>query len=224
MADATMAKLSPIAGQRWGMVTTAQAETVGVTRRQLSRMAANGALERIAQGVYRLSGAPEPEHEAIYATWLALGGATTPKTETGAPAIVAAGITATVVHGIGDFFLDGFDFMVPSRKSTRLLGVRLRIRHLERTDVRSIDGLPTLTVERAIADLVEQWTDLSLVAGVVRDAVRTGKLVAPERLVEYLDPIAAAQKRVDFGNGDGRSVAHDLFALAGIFPEEWDHA
>lgn len=72
-------------------------------------------------------------------------------------------------------------------------------------------------MERAIADLIETGTDLSLVAGAVRDAVRAGKLVAPGRLVSYLDPIAARRK------SDGRSLASDLFEPAGAQPEGWHH-
>lgn len=76
---------------------------------------------------------------------------------------MAAGVTAAIIHEIGDFFLDGFDFMVPARKGTRLPGVRLRIRQLTRDEVIPVQGLPTLTVERTLADLVELGTDLSLV-------------------------------------------------------------
>lgn len=219
MIDSTLGKLGAIAEQRWGMVTTAQAAEVGVSRQQLARMAAAGAIERIAQGVYRMAGAPPQNQEAIYATWLALGGATTPKTPAGAPALVAAGITAAVAHDLGDFFLDGFDFMTPSRKGTRLPGVHLRIRQLSREEVSTANGLPVLSVERTIADLVAQRTDLSLVAGVVRDAVLAGRLLAPDRLVAYLEPVARARRQRDTGNG--RSLADDLFKLAGIAPEGW---
>ena len=58
-----------------GLLTTAQATAAGIPRQQLARMADAGAIERVAQGVYRMAGAPSQEHEAIYATWLALGGA-----------------------------------------------------------------------------------------------------------------------------------------------------
>ena len=85
-------------------------------------MASAGAIERVAQGVYRMAGAPQQDHEAIYAAWLALGGATAPRTETGVAPVVAAGQTAAVVHGIGDFLPAGFDFIVPARKGTRLRG------------------------------------------------------------------------------------------------------
>lgn len=220
VADSTLARLGSIAERRWGLVTTAQAEDAGVSRKQLSRMASAGAIERVTQGVYRMPGAPPQDHEAIFATWLALGGASAPRTDAGVATIVAAGVTAAVMHDAGDFFLDGFDFIVPARKGTRLPGVHLRIRHLTREEVIGVNGLPTLTIERTIADLVEQRTDLSLVAGVVRDAVQAGKLVAPERMVAYLDPIASRLKSSVPGNG--RSLASDLFELAGASPEGWN--
>lgn len=217
VADSTLVRLGSIAERRWGLVTTAQAEDAGVRRKQLARMASAGAIERVAQGVYRMAGAPPQDHEAIYATWLALGGATASRTEAGVAPVVAAGVTAAVVHSIGDFFPDRFDFIVPARKGTRLPGVRLRVRRLTRDEVIPVGGLPALTAERAIADLIEIGTDLSLVAGAVRDAVRAGQLVAPDRLVSYLDPIAARRK------SDGRALASDLFELAGVSPEGWHH-
>ena len=217
VADSTLARIGSIAERRWGLVTTAQAGGAGVSRKQLARMASAGAIERVAQGVYRMAGAPPQDHEAIYATWLALGGATAPRTETGVAPVVAAGVTAAVVHGIGDFFPEIFDFIVPARKGTRLPGVRLRVRRLTRDEVIPVGGLPALTVERAIADLIETGTDLSLVVGAVRDAVGAGKLVAPDRMVSYLDPIAARRK------SDGRSLTRDLLDLAGVRLEGWDH-
>ncbi len=217
VADSTLVRLGSIAERRWGLVTTAQAEGVGVSRKQLARMASTGAIERLAQGVYRMPGAPPQDHEAIYAAWLALGGATSSRSEAGVTPVVAAGVTAAVVHKIGDFLLDGFDFMVPSRKGTRIHGVRLRIRELTKAEVIPVDGLPTLTVERTIADLVEIGTDLSLVADAARDAIRADKLVAPDRLVAYLSPSAIRRKI------DGRTLANDLFELAGVSPEGWDN-
>jgi predicted transcriptional regulator of viral defense system len=217
VADSTLVRLGSIAERRWGLVTTAQAGDVGVSRKQLARMASAGAIERVAQGVYRMAGAPPQDHEAIYATWLALGGATVPRTETGVAQVVAAGVTAAAVHGIGDFLPVGFDFIVPARKGTRLPGVRLRVRRLTQEEVIPVGGLPALTVERTLADLIGTGTDLSLIAGAARDAVRAGKVVAPERLVSYLDLIAARRK------SDGRSLASDLFELAGVYPEGWNH-
>lgn len=216
VADSTLVALGSIAERRWGLFTTAQAEAAGVARKKLSRMASTGAIERVAHGVYRMAGAPSQEHETIYATWLALGGATAPRTEAGVAAIVAAGTTAAVLHDIGDFFPNRYDFIVPSRKGTRLPGVRLRIRDLTREDVIPVNGLPTLTIERTIADLVEIDTDTSLVADAVRDAIRADKLIAPQQLVDYLSPIAKRRQTT------GAALAGDLFELAGVQPEGWN--
>ena len=182
VSDSTVSRLGVLAERRWGMFTTAQAEAVGVSRKQLVRMTTSGVLERLTQGVYRMAGTPPQDHENIYATWLALGGATSQPTEAGAPALVAAGVTAAVVHDIGDFFLDGIDFIVGSRKTTRLPEVRLRIRPLTPADATSVSGLPTLTVERTITDLLTLSTDTSLIDDALREAARFGKITDPQRL------------------------------------------
>lgn len=202
-----------MAERHWGLFTTAQAGEAGVSRVQVARTAAAGALTRVAHGVYRMPGAPETEHELTHATWLALGGS---RFEPGSvPPVVAAGTTSANLHGVGDFYPEGYDFVVADRKGTRLVGVRFRIRRLGPEEITFVDGMPALTVERTIADLVERWTDLSLVADTVRDAIDQGKLVAPRRLVTYLTPLAATS---GYARGDGAGFATSLFELAGAEP------
>ncbi len=198
VSDSTVSRLGHLAERRWGMFTTAQAEAVGVSRKQLVRMTTSGVLERLAQGVYRMTGTPPQDHENIYATWLALGGATSQPTEAGAPALVAAGVTAAMVHEIGDFFLDGIDFIVGSRKTTRLPDVRLRILPLTPADATSVNGLPTLTVERTITDLLTLGTDTSLIDDALREAAQFGKITDPQRLRADLTA-APARLRDDAG-------------------------
>ncbi|MEN0101466.1 MAG: type IV toxin-antitoxin system AbiEi family antitoxin domain-containing protein [Curtobacterium sp.] len=203
------ARLAEIAEQRWGLFTVEQALNRDVSRQTLSRMTATGRLIRIAQGVYRMAGAPELEHEHIYAAWLGLGGATRPPTAGGAAAVVAAGVTATLLHGFGDFRLDAPEFIVPDRRGTRL-PVRLRVQHLDGGEVTFAEAVPTLTVERTIADLVATWTDPSLVADAVADAARQGLITSPWRLSGHLHPLA-----VTHGYSDGAQFAFDLLITAG---------
>ena len=61
-----------IAASQRGLVTSAQALAAGVGRMELSRLAANGHLERVGRGVYRASGAPSIREEAVWAAWLSL--------------------------------------------------------------------------------------------------------------------------------------------------------
>ncbi|MFZ5851556.1 MAG: hypothetical protein ACOYY2_09210 [Actinomycetota bacterium] len=129
---------------------------------------------------------------------------------------MAAGVTAAIVHGVGDLLPGGYDFIVPSRGGTRRPGVRLRVRALGGDEVFPVAGLPALTVKRTIADLIEVGTDESLVVDALRDAVRADKLVAPDRLVDYLGPVAKQRGTA------GRALADNLFELAGVRPEGWD--
>lgn len=88
MSGGTISRLGAIAAERWGMFTTAQAAEVGVSRKVLSGLAASGAIERLAHGVYRMAGAPPAEHEidVVRIHWLALNRIERP--------VVAAGKTA----------------------------------------------------------------------------------------------------------------------------------
>lgn len=183
MAGATIAKLGAIAAERWGMVTTAQADEAGVSRKTLSSLTASGALERLAQGVYRMAGAPAAmmEIDTIKVHWLALGGRTS---------LVAAGRSAAALHEIGDWFPGASEFVAATRRTTRIDGVRIRIRSLEAADTVFVDGMPTMSVERTIADLVESREDLSLVSDAVAQAIQRGILLRPNRLQEMLEPLA----------------------------------
>lgn len=211
MAHSTIAQLGELASERWGLITTAQAEQIGISRRVLSRLASGGALIRVAQGVYRMAGAPEAELEWIYSAWMALGGPLHPVPRGEVPPLVAAGETAAHVHRIGDWFPGVREFIVPSRRGTRLDDVKLRIVKLTPAEVMLVDGLPTLTVERTIADLMAQWTDRSLVVDALRQAFEQGKLVSPRRLAEHLEPIAHAHQF-----DGGITMATDLMAEAGL--------
>lgn len=170
------------------MFTAAQASGVGVSPPQLSRLVSAGALERMAQGVYRIVGAPTGDHDMLRATWLALGGHL--KTEDGAPRVIAAGTTAVELHGVGDFYLDLYDFVVPRRRGSRMKNVRLRVRQLTRSDITHVDGMAAMTVERMIADLVELNQDLSLVGDLISEAHGKGLIASVPALSSYLQPLA----------------------------------
>lgn len=207
-----LVKLAERTSGQWGLVTTSQATALGVSRNTVSELARQGALERVEQGVYRSVHAPPSLHEPTRAVWLALGGAdyTWPQV----PPVVAAGETAAILHGIGDFIGDGYDFYTPTRKATRLRGVRLKTRVLSAREIATDpEGMPVLSVERTIADLVERFVDTSLVARALAQAVASGKLVFPARLAEFLNPLAAPN---GIAPGDGAALARELYEIADL--------
>ncbi|MDO5498887.1 MAG: type IV toxin-antitoxin system AbiEi family antitoxin domain-containing protein [Propionibacteriaceae bacterium] len=206
--------LAEITAYQWGMVTSAQARTHGITRLDLSRLAADGQLERAAHGVYRDAGAPAGPHDDLKAAWLS----TVPTTmgeariKDAANGVVVAGESAADLHGIGDFRALRHEFVSPARRQSQRTTIRYRRRMLAPRDVTLVDGLPVMTLERTIADLVEEVGDLSLVADALRDA--SGKRDLDfERLRSLLSPLA---QRSGLEKADGAALLDRLMEIADI--------
>jgi len=206
--------LAEITAYQWGMVTSAQATMRGVSRLDLSRLAADGLLERVMHGVYRDTGTPSDDLESMRAAWLS----TDPKRlgyerhKTDPAAVVYAGASAARLHQIGDLWDNYFDFITSVRRQSQRDDIRYRRRALDPENVTKVAGLLTLTVEATIVDLVEVAGDLTLVAGGLRDAWLKGTLDLP-RLANLLGPVA---DRGGFEKGDGTAMLHRLSELAGI--------
>jgi len=206
--------LAEVTAYQWGMVTSAQASMHGITRLDLSRLAADGQLERLAHGVYKDAGAPAGPHDDLKATWLS----TDPKAmgevriKDRANGVVVAGESAADLHGVGDFRALRHEFVSPARRQSQRSAIRYRQRSLDPCDVTLVDGLPVMTMERTIADLVDDRQDLSLVADALRDASGKRMLDLP-RLRELLAPLAA---RDGFRRGDGGALLDRLMEIAGI--------
>lgn len=213
MTSDLITRLAEAAGNRFGLVTTAQAEQAGVSRKQMSRLASLGAVVRVAQGVYRLAPAGDPHLEDLVARWLMLIAPVEPTTASGTPSVVAAGESAAILHNIGGFRPRFCEFIVPERRRTRLPGVILKVDALTTGEVAVVDCIPVLTVERMIADLLANGTPLSTIDRVVRDAVRQKKLVSTDKFAQYLAPQASAH---GLPLGDGRGLSKLLFQRAGV--------
>lgn len=206
--------LAEASSAQWGMVTTAQVAALGVSRLDLARLADSGQLIRLTHGVYRDTGAPADEFEALRAAWLS----TDPR-RTAAERLaddergtVVSGPSAAWLHGIGDLSADRHEFTTPQRRQSQRAELRFRQRELAAQDVTIIDGLPVTGMERTVADLVEDRQDLSLVADVLRDAARKRSLDY-RHLDDLLVPLAA---RRGFRKGDGAALRMRLMELAGI--------
>jgi transcriptional regulator with XRE-family HTH domain len=206
--------IADVSSYQWGMVTTAQAEALGVGRVDLARMTRAQLLVRLAHGVYRDAGAPIDEFEDLRAAWLS----TEPKLSASRRAdarehgVVVSGASAAELHRIGDLRPERHEFTTRERRQTQRRELHYRQRDLEPEDVTLVDGLPATTLERTIADLIEARTDFSLVANAFRDAARRTRLNT-ERLALLLSPLAA---RNGFAADDGASFLEHLASTAGL--------
>ncbi|WP_375430756.1 hypothetical protein [uncultured Friedmanniella sp.] len=126
--------------------------------------------------------------------------------------VVVAGVSAAHLHHIGDLWASRHEFVAPRRRQSQRTEIRYRQRVLHSRDVTLVGGLPAMTMERTVADLVEEVDDLSLVADVLGYASRKGSLDL-RRLEELLAPLAG---RHGLPKDDGLAFLDQLMEIAGL--------
>lgn len=203
-----MLALAGATSSQWGLVTTAQANALGVDRLALSRLTAEGHLVRLAHGVYRMSGAPSPSHEGLRAAWLSTEPRTLAEIRIAnlTSGVVVAGVSAAILHEIGDNWANRHEFIVGTRRQSQRQEIRFRKRSFEANEVTLAEGLPVLRLERTIVDLLDDIRDLSLVGDALTDAAAKQSLNL-DYLVKHLGRLA---RRVGFPAGDGHAVLEAL--------------
>lgn len=199
---------------QWGMVTAAQASALGVARLTLARLAGSRHLERLAHGVYRDAGAPSDQFEDLRAAWLS----TEPKLRAEErirdtiDGVVVASSSAAMLHGVGDLWANRHEFVVPKRRQAQRAEIRYRQRQLDDRDITIVEGLAAMTIERTLADLLDDVGDMSLVADALGAAVKKRPLDL-DRLRELFAPLA---ERNGFKRHDGNAVLDRLLEIGGL--------
>lgn len=205
----TLARLTETAEDQWGLITRQQALGAGVSRRTMERLTAEGSvLRKVAHGVYRLTGAPQPDREGLRAAWLQLAPAVpgwARKAEQG----VVSHRSAAAMYGVGDLPEERFEFTVARRHQSRRPDVRLHHRKLADAEWIVLRGLPVTRPARIASDLLRDREDPAAVAQIVGDALASA-YEHPGALTDALSPHASA-----FGlpRGDGLALLRWLLDL-----------
>lgn len=212
MRTAVLTAATNLAAGQWGLLTTAQAQSAGISRMQLTRMVEAGVLERIAHGVYATPAVLGDELLPLRATWLALQPAR-PMVErladpTGAGVVSHA--SAAALHRMGDLVADEHELTLPHRYQSTRAGLRVHRGDLPPGDVTVVAGLPVTSVPRTIVDLLGTGHDLEHVGQVAADGVRQ-HLIEGRSLALALEPIARRH-----GAADGPALASRLLELGGL--------
>jgi len=216
----TLERIASIAEDQWGLITRRQAERAGVPQTTLDRLTAQPAvLERVAFGVYRITGAPIPDHLDLRAAWLQLE-PEAPAWERTPDQGVVSHRSAASLYGLGHLPADRHEFTLPVRRQSRRPDVRLHIRRLEPGDSIVLAGLPVTRPSRIASDLLYDREEPDAVAQIVADAIR-GVYDYPGTFADALAPHAA---RLGFQRGDGLALLRWLLDLVGD-PEtdRWMH-
>jgi hypothetical protein len=205
--------LADVAAGQWGMITTAQARALGHTPQTLSRLASRGTLERLAHGVYRITGVPADPSDAVRSSWLTLDPTHTAaeRLRSTTPDVVSHRSAAVLQH-LGDVAADRVEFTAPRRRQTRRPDIRLHRAQLRPESWTIIDGLPVTTPIQTIVDLARSHLDGGHLAGVIRDALVTYHIDSDE-VVAALRPHAHV-----YGApiGDGAALLRAFITSAGI--------
>jgi len=209
--SSTLARITDIAQEQWGLVTRSELERAGVPQTTIERMTAPGSsLERVAHGVYRLAGTPAPDHLELRAAWLQLAPGV-PAWERRPDEGVVSHRSAAAICGIGHLPADRHEFTVPRRRQTRRPDVRIHVRHVDDGEWIALQGLPLTRPSRIASDLLWDREDPEAVAQIVVDAIR-GAFDYPGTFADSLAPHAA---RFGLRRADGIALLGWFFELVG---------
>jgi hypothetical protein len=206
----TLKTLANLAEDQWGLVTRQQAEGAGLAWTTLARLASDeSSLERVAHGVYRLRGAPPPDHLALRAAWMQLAPATPVWDRTPAQGVVSHRSAASVL-GLGDLTAERHEFILPNRRQSRRPDVRLHRGHLERGEWVNLTGLLVTRPARVAADLLTDGEEPDAVAPIVTQAIRQ----ISDYPGTFADAIAPLAARFGLRRNDGLGLLRWLLELA----------
>jgi hypothetical protein len=207
----TVSRIGEAAQDQWGLITRRQAGLVGVPQTTMERLTAPGSvLDRVAHGVYRMAGAPEPDHLALRAAWLQLEPGVWAWERTPVQGVVSHR-SAAALYGLGHLPADRHEFILPGRKQTRRPDVRLYQGSLSAGEWVRLSGLPVTRPARIVSDLLDDHEDPEAVAQIVADALR-GNYDYPG---VFADCLAAQASRFGLRRGDGLGVMRWLLDLVG---------
>jgi len=204
-------RLFDVAEGQWGLLTRQQARQAGVEASSLARLTREGLLERVTHGVYRIRGSAEPDHLQLRAAWLALDPGTPAWARVRSPDVaLVSHASAASLYGVGDLRADVHEFTLPVRRQTRRADVRLHRGLVPDGQRLLIDGLPSTTAGRMIADLLGDHVEPAAVAQITAEVVRRAQDY-PSTIAQCIAPLAA---RFGFRRGDGVALLDHLLLLA----------
>jgi predicted transcriptional regulator of viral defense system len=175
-------ELAEIAVDQHGYFTLADAREVGYADNTVAQMARRGRLERVSQGVYRIPFLP-PGPLAGY-----MEAALWPAGVRG----VLSHTTALDLWDVSDVNPAKIHITVPREHRPQRQVPKAYVIHrenLDKTEVTAIEGIPLVTLERAIRECAADHLGLDLIEQAVRRGRETGLLSSAiaDRLTEDLE-------------------------------------
>jgi predicted transcriptional regulator of viral defense system len=182
-----LSALHPIAAEQAGLVSAAQVVLAGVTRNQLSDLAADGLLHRLRRGVYGLGpSSADTELDDIASAWLAIAGGRLPWQRDGEPDAVISHGSAARLHGFGTTIAD-LPELTQARQRSRRTDMVIHPARLGADDwawLQTGSGmhLPVTMPARTIVDLLLDGEPVAEVESSLRRAFADPQAARPDLL------------------------------------------
>jgi len=206
-----LGSLTEMAEEQWGLLTRQQALGLRTPTRTLDRLTAEGGvLLKVAHGVYRLRGAPPPDHENLRAAWLQLA-PRVPVWERVENQGVVSHRSGADMYRLGHLPEERHEFTLATRHQTRRPDVRLHRRKLTDVEWIILRGLPVTRPSRIVSDLLYDHEDPSGVAQIISDSLRN-VYDYPSTVAEALAPHA---RRFGLRQRDGVALLRWMLDLVG---------
>ena len=219
---AALIAIARYARGQWGMVTSAQAVTAGVSYMQVKRMTEAGLLEKAGPGVYVMIGgeAAAERNRAHKVAWLRLDPAV-PAWERpllGPNSAVISHSSAAVLLRLGDLVVRDVEFITTRRRTSRDPAVRLHHATLAPYEVTWADGLPVTTATRTLADLLGTGIAASHAGSFLAEALDR-RMLSVDHVISELAPFA---RQYGCPANDGQALVETLLAQGSTPPGMWD--
>jgi predicted transcriptional regulator of viral defense system len=204
-------RLADLAEAQDGLVTTRQAEARGVARRDLARLVQVGGMERVAYGVYRVSGAPRQRLLELRAAWLQLAPGAEVDRRTLEDGVVSHA-SAAVVYQVGllEPFRHEFSVPLPRRLRSRRDDIVIHRVRLRTDEVEWVEEMLVTVPTRMVGDLCAESIDGEHLAGVVADLLGR-RLTSRDDLASALGPYS---RKYGGQPGDGHQFLDYLLTFA----------
>jgi len=210
MAHSIVTLLAGVAEEQWGLVTRWQVEKAGVARATVQRLADDSVLERVAHGVYRLAGAPIPDHIELRAAWLQFAPNVAAWARTAEQGVVSHRSAASI-YGLGHLPADCHNFTFPARRQSRRPDVRIHRRSLASEQYVWLHGCLITRPAEIASDLLRDNEDPGAVAQLISEAIRDGY----DYPVAFAESLAPHATRFGLRPGDGPSLLEWMLDLVG---------
>lgn len=204
-------RLQDLTQDQWGLVTRRQMTACGIGDTTLERLSsADGVLERVATGVYRLAAAPVPDYMDLRAAWLQLAPAI-PAWDRTADQGVVSHRSAASVYGLSHLPADRHEFTLSRRKQSRRSDVRIHVRGLTDGQWITLRGLPVTRPSTIASDMLWDHEDPEAVARLIADSIRP----VYDYPGTFADQLAPHASKFGLRKGDGLGLLQWFLELAG---------